>query len=518
MNDISHKNFLKDMYRDKLKIFLIIFSIFLLSRAAILASCVFIPSLDTGKMRWVSKYASITMPDKPARIYIGAKSFKKQKLKIYENQSFLQEVALDEDPTFFSVTLKGGSDTVEFVAEESVSPHAGGRSGQTKKKVSWELWYLGTDRDFKNLIGLGQGISVSGIHQLMRRPFEITFRNNLEESLIHHDALRYVGIVDSGYEWDGDTTKYHNIVWPFLYPFFSYLMKTMFPFLGTVWACVITNNLLFFFSLFFIYYLSTILTEDPMLSYLPVVFLAFHPFAVFLTSAFSEGAFILFLSMGLVLLVRKKYFSYAVVAGALSGIRIIGIISPFILVYDYFIIQKNKLTGANLLKVASLSLVSLWGLFSFMIYQKIKFDDFFAFVKAHEAWEKGAGSKMTVLFYSFAAYVRKMPNFLDPNALGLGLAVLIIIFCAYHLLARRKELSRVEHIFAVCSLCLVLIPLMTVKLSSIGRYTVVSFPVLILLSSAFRRADNIFAFLWLSFSACEAVFMTMLFSQKLHPF
>jgi hypothetical protein len=516
----------KERLLNKIKIFLIISIIFLLSKAVILSSCVFVKSLNQGKFRWAAKSSSVMLPYKFEKLYIGARADRKQKVKVYINDRFSQDIVLDEKPAFNTVTLNSGYsepyNKIEFVAEYGFIPRLLNENNIDNRELSWQLFYIGTDKDVNNFIHLMYpygSIETEGIHSLEIQSSPQEIKSVLEESLFRWDAVWYVSIIDAGYQTDGDYTKYQNIVWPYIYPAISIIVKNVLD-LSPLWAGIITNNLLFYISLFFIYYLSKLLINDTVLSYMPVILLSFHPFSVFLTSAFSEGAFILFTSISMIFLLRKKMFSYSIVAGALNGTRMIGVISPLFLIYDYFVIQKNKPNPTNIFKIGCLSLLSMWGLLSFMIYQKLRFNDFFINFKAAKAWYPVGGKKWSMLYETLANFFRNIENLLDPNILGTALTLFIIVFCTVYFLAKRKTLTRIEHIYILVSMGLLLIAIISQKKipDSAGRYTLASFPALILLCNLIGKDRSVFVLLWISFSALEMVIMTILFSQGLPPY
>jgi hypothetical protein len=432
---------------------------------------------------------------------------------------------LDTRPTFFTVTARNdivkSSNRVEFLADYGFVPSLVDKNNKDDRYLSWQLFNLSTEKNLKTSIenkhSLEEIIIMKGVYGL-----EIYYRNIfkssksvLENVLSHGDAGWYIGIISGGYEYDGDYTKEHNVAFPFIYPLTSYAIKEIFN-LSPLWAGVLTNNIMFFISLFIIYYLSKILIKDSALSFMPIVLLLIHPYNIFLTAAFSEGTFILLSAISIVFLLHKKYLSYSIIAGALNGTRVVGFIAPLILIYDYYIIQKNEFTGKSFLKLALLSILSCWGLFSIMVYHKIKFNDCFLLAKCEMAWHPQMGRGWGLFLEHISAYFNNIVNFLDPQTFGASFAFFIIIFCIVYFFKKRKALSRLEHISLLYALGFLLIPVVLFEdiPLGIGRYTLVSFPVFILIGNILRNRRGIMiALCWILFSVFELVLMTMLFSQ-----
>jgi hypothetical protein len=518
----------KDWWLDKLTVVLIISCLFLISKLIIISSILFIKVGPGEKFRWVSKTASVIVPYEFEDLYIEASSVKKQNVKVYINNRFAKTLVLDTQPTFFAITARNNvvesANRVEFLADYGFVPSLADKNNKDDRDLSWQLFNISTGKNLKRSVenknSLENIVIIKGVYGL-EKYYQSVFKSSkpvLEEVLSHWDAAWYIGIISGGYEYDGDYTKEHNVVFPYIYPLTSYVIKEV-SYLNPLWAGVLTNNIMFFISLFIIYYLSRILIKDSVLSFMPVVLLSIYPYNIFLTGAFTEGTFILLSSISIVFLLHKKYLPYSIIAGVLNGTRVVGIIAPLILIYDYFIIQKNEITRKSLLKLGLLSVLSCWGLFSIMIYHKIKFNDWFLLAKCQRAWHPEGGS-WSIFLEHIIAYFNNIVNFLDPNTLGTTLSFFIIIFCIFYFFKKRKSLSRLEHISLLYALGFLLIVFVLCKdiPDAIGRYTLASFPVFILIGNILSNRTSIMvALFWILFSVFELVLMTMLFSQWFCP-
>lgn len=509
----------RDLFFKRCKIFLIISGIFLVSRILIVNSILLVNIPIGAEFRWVSGASSIVLPYGVKSFFLKGSSPKKQMIGAYINNSFIKNIILDENPSFHYIEVGDAAlreeNEVEFHAESDFVPSQIDKGSGDNRKLSWMIYYVGTDADPReNLVA--QDMRSEGFYGLERYT---DIKSTLEKGLSKWDANWYVSIIEKGYEFNGDYTKQQNIVWPYIYPLVSRFIKELLK-CSSLWAGIIVNNGMFFISLFVIYFLSRLLIANGITSYIPVLLLSFHPFNVFSASAFSEGLFIFCLSMSIIFLVKGKYLRFAAVGGALNGIRIVGIVAPFILLYHFFVIQKNRYSSLNLLKATALSLASLWGIFSQMLFLRLKFNDPFVGFRTTSAWVPEGGRRWSIFFGNLHHYVSNIFHVFDPEILGTTIGFFIIFYCIYYFLVRRRCLTATEHTFILYSLCLVLVTVISQKEipPSIGRYTLACFPVLILLSYRLKNGPNIAVLLWLIFSVYSSTLLTMSFSKGLPPF
>ena len=463
--------------------------------------------------------SSIMLPYCVKSFFLKGSSPKKQMITVYVNDSFIKNIILDEKPSLHYIEIEDGAlreeNELEFRAESAFVPSQVDKSSHDNRSLSWTTYYIGTDTDPRNNLVV-QDMKSKGFYGLERYP---DIKSTLEKGLSRWDANWYVSIIENGYEFNGDYTKQQNIVWPYIYPLISRFIKELLK-CSSLWAGIIVNNGMFFMSLFVIYFLSRLLIADSITSYMPILLLSFHPFNVFSASAFSEGLFILCLSISIIFLVKGKYLPFAAFGGALNGIRIVGVVAPFILLYHFFVIQKNRYSPLNLLKATALSIASLWGVFSQMLFLRFKFNDAFAGFRTTSAWIPEGGKRWSIFFDDLHYYVNNILRVFDPQILGTTIGVFIIFYCIYYCLVRHRHLTATEHTFILYSLSLLLITVIPEKEipPSIGRYTLTCFPVLILLSYRLKNGPNIAVLLWLIFSVYSSVLFAMSFSKGLPPF
>lgn len=511
-----------------IRTFIVISAVFLLSRLLMLSSIVFIKtgplSPDTRSFKWAATEAVIHIPHRFSRVLLNGSCYDTQDIQVYLNNNHVCTLTINEKPSYYFFDTGGccteGNNELRLCIE-SISPLADNSS------KAWKLWDIRTDADIscdilksQNLL-FSQQIKTAGLSRTEHTPGRTSLEEVLRIGLSKWDANIYSRLLESGYEYDGDNTVMHNIVFPYLYPLASYAAyRTVFN--SPLWSGVAVNNLMFFIAMFFFYRISKIITGSEYKAVIPVILLAFNPFGVFLLSAFSEGMFILFLLICINLLHQKKYALFSLFAGALSAIRVVGIIAPLVFITDYFLIQKNKPTVKSIFKTASLSIASAWGIVTFMAYSGLKFNDFAAMFRNQQAWTPGSPSPAYLLKHVVEPLLNA-GNFMEPRILGMGTALFILALCAVFIIRNRKKASRLEYILAVFSVLLMLVPMVFYSRAAnihdaMGRYTLVAYPSVALACKnlhGFRLAS---VMLWVAFSVFGLVLMTMRYAWGLTPY
>jgi hypothetical protein len=508
--------------------FFIVLIIFFITRLVIISSIVFIKqsplSPDCTSYKWASENVFITLPYKFTRMYICADAPDTRRVRVYLNDDLLDDIVLTAKTDMYCVNANPKSlKETNQIRLAAYIPDA-----HTKEKDRlWRLCDIRTDKNInksilkeQNLL-FTQKIKTLGLSGSKIEDSGDGLKNTLLQGLSKWDANIYAGIINGGYSYNENNIVKQNIVFPFMFPLAGYLFKLV---LGcdAVWAGVAVNNLMFFLGLLFIYYLSRQLIEDEPICYLPIILMCVHPFSVFLVSAYSEGLFILIASISIYVLYKRKYKLFPLFAGMLSAVRIVGIVAPAILVYDYFVIQKNKFNIKNIVKTGALSALSLWGILVFMAYSAIRFNEPAAMFKNQNAWTPGKINAKYMLKHLTEPFVNA-GSFMEPEILGMGIAVAVLLFSFWFIIKNRATISRLEYILAVASLAFMLVPLIFYNKSesihpAMGRYTLLSFPVFILVFSRgdIKKIPGII--LYTIFSVFTLVLMTARFSWGLTPY
>lgn len=309
---------------------------------------------------------------------------------------------------------------------------------------------------------------------------------NLTNLRVHWDSFWYLKIIDQGYEYiPGELASiaffplYPALIWTFS------INQMIDPALiGWVISTIALGIGLVF--------LNKLVKEfHPNLEPLQVVILLLiFPTAFFLNSVYTESLFLTLSIIFFYFLFKKQYFLAAIFLSLASLCRINGLflLIPFLFEYLRDFGLKNFI-NVNLLSIP----VSLVGITSFMFYQYLKFGEPLAFFKAQMQWGRG----FTLNPEHF--------NFVTPASFAnLGtdlLFILISIVCGVLLL-------RVRVSYAAYVLASIIMAVSTGTLMSVSRFSLILFPIFILLASFKNRG---FQFGWQLISILLLAIYTTLF-------
>lgn len=288
---------------------------------------------------------------------------------------------------------------------------------------------------------------------------------NLINLRVHWDSFWYLKIVEKGYEYiPGNLASiaffplYPSLIWIFS------IAQTINPaligwFISTITLAV---GLIFFYKLVNQFHSHI----DPLE---PIKLLLIFPTAFFLNSLYTES---LFLSLSIIFfyyLFKKQYFLAAIFLSLASLCRINGLFLLIPFLFEYFSnFGLKKFINVNLLSIP----IALLGIISFMFYQYLKFNQPLAFFKAQMEW----GRRFTFNQEHF--------NFVTPSsyanfATDLSFFILCIISGIL--------LLRIRASYGIYVLATTLLAVLTGTLMSISRFSLILFPIFILLASFKNR-------------------------------
>ena len=461
----------------------IIFIIFLISRLLVMGSIYFSHNnpINIIYFRWFSNNAKIEVPFQINNLIIDVVSPQEQNIKLFFNEELLTEFKLVQGRYTQFFEFKNNKKDNNLIRLESdfvfIPPN-------DPRELSYQVYnmYINGDLSKNLIINLN---NTQGIHGREIHPKELkSIKQTLREGLKKWDASWYTSIIEKGYQWDGDTTRSQNKAFLYLFPFLSYLLK-IFTGLDSFVVGVIVNNLMVFISMILLYFISYLNTEDKMKSYTGVILLAFNPFAVFTVSSFCEGTFMAATAFSILFLYKRRYGMFAIAGGAMNATRQNGLIAPIVLIIDYFFIEKNKVNLKNIIKILFYSLLSLWGFIIDLLYNKIKFNDFFATYNAHRAWGTIGGEQSMRIFFD---YIFTPFNFkvLDPNFISVVLLYTIVIFTIIYIAKNKFIINRLDKIlllFCYGILSLIVIAVMPkTNPNTLGRLILTLFPILAIIA------------------------------------
>lgn len=277
----------------------------------------------------------------------------------------------------------------------------------------------------------------------------------------HFDGVHYLKLAQYGYVDIG--TQAFFPVYPILINFTHNLFNLDYISAGrllsfmALWAAVI--------CLFYLFEKKSLTVALALLVF---------PTGFYLACVYTESLF-LFESLLFFLLVKqKKLFWAAVIAGIASGTRIVGSMLMFSLLIELWPkIRERKLYSAALL------LISLTGLLSYTYFLKVFFDDPLMFIHVQSMFGSGRTSGDLVMLpqviYRYLRIFATVPlvTFVLQRAV-FEFVMYGIFFYLLWITWRRLPLSWSTYIFAS-----LILPALSGTLSSIPRYSLVMFPMLI---------------------------------------
>jgi Gpi18-like mannosyltransferase len=288
------------------------------------------------------------------------------------------------------------------------------------------------------------------------------------------DTYWYLDIVKNGYYLKTDNTLSNVVFFP-LYPFLIKIVGTIL--LGNyVLAGWIISMLALLGACAFFYKLAKEFHPeiDPEA---PILLMLVFPTAFFFNVVYTEALF-LFLTVATFYYVFKKNFY---LAGALAFLGALthsnGVFLALPILWEIWRIHGWKsIFTAKIFPVFFAPI----GMLSFLLYDYVKFHDLFLFFKIESAWGR-----------SFSINWDHFSLFSHPSIVNMGIDIFFTLFILAVIFLVYKKISA---LYAAFMSLTVLAALTSGTLMSIGRYSLVLFPVFILLASI---KDKTFQQVWI---------------------
>lgn len=322
------------------------------------------------------------------------------------------------------------------------------------------------------------------------------------------DGVHYLTIIEKGYFGTG-----------LIQAFFP-----LFPILGRIVSFVLENNLMsalmisnFFAWLALVLFYVLLKQDFPKIRWLALFLLLVFPTSFFFGAVYNESLFLSLVLGGFLLVRRKKWFWASLVVVAASATRIVGIVMiPALLaeLWSQASSEKKKnlfvFLRNNYKKVLVILMGSL-GLSSYMFYLSQVFGDPLYFL--HLQNEFGAGRQSSLVLYPqvvwrylkilFTArpFGLKYFSYVQDFVVGIGgLSILLI------------SIKKIRPSYLVFAIGAFLIPTLTGTFSSMPRYTLVCFPIVIWLAAQLKNKPKL-SFLVMTSSILLLILNTILFIQ-----
>ncbi len=254
------------------------------------------------------------------------------------------------------------------------------------------------------------------------------------------DSSWYQKIATTGYEY-ADDLKQHSVAFFPLYPLVTRgLMSLGIPFAT---AATIVNNLAFLGALLVLYNWVKERQTVNTAKWATAV-LAWCPFSLFGTVAYTEGMFLLLSTAALQAFDKKQYIKAGILGALTTATRITGVplIPAFLLVA-----WKRRSTLAY-----GAGIAASVGLLAYMLYCAVQFGEPLAFVRAQRGWQawNGKGWEGWINLFTQELILRK-----GASTAFFAVTKIVMFFGGGYILWRmRSHLPRVAVIYGFCSLAM----------------------------------------------------------------
>jgi Gpi18-like mannosyltransferase len=277
------------------------------------------------------------------------------------------------------------------------------------------------------------------------------------------DSYWYLDIIQNGYYLKQDNTLSNVVFFP-LYPTLMKIVGTIF--LGNfILAGWLISSVSLVLACAFLYRIVCEFHPD-VDPELPVLLMLVFPTAFFLNVVYTEALF-LFLTTGCFYYTLKRKFWYAgffALFGALTHSNGVFLALP-ILWETVRLYEWKALFTWRLLPVALAPL----GMAAFLVFDYVKFHDLMLFFKIESAWGR-----------SFSINYDHFSLFSHPSIINMGIDIVFTILIITAVVLVYHRLSRMYAVFMSLT---VFAALSSGTLMSIGRYSLVLFPLFILLAT-----------------------------------
>lgn len=319
--------------------------------------------------------------------------------------------------------------------------------------------------------------------------------------LLRWDAGWYLKIATEGYSYNGDNMVQQPVVFYPLYPLLSKVVATVLS-ISEGASLIIVSNIAIVLAIPLVFKFIRESHGDQVAFY-GVAALCFFPGSLFFSAGYTESLALLLIVSFFLLLRQQRYLLAACLAGLAVATRSTGLL----LLLPLSIELWRKFSGdpKQLVRLAApCLLLATSGMWLYMIYLWAAFNSPLAFVRNTRAWKSGAaveGGLFGVLTLQPFHHLADILYGPDPNTLSSWFFVLFMTL----LIVFRKWLPLSLWIY---SLGAFLLPYLTVSgdvgFVSFTRYSVMAFPVFIILGELFKRR------MWMGLSVL-GLFSAMLF-------
>jgi len=283
------------------------------------------------------------------------------------------------------------------------------------------------------------------------------------------DASWYLKIAEKGYKKTSFTAE-SPANWVF-FPLYPLLTKALGAVTGSyLIAGLVISNLSFFVSLILLGSLAKSLGQSPEQARNAMWLLALFPTSYFFISPLTEALFLALILAAFLALQKDRLIASGVLMMLAAACRPTGLL--ILPAFALALFEQKKLLSRN--GIIALALSPL-GALVFMGYLYNLTGNALAWFYNQAAWGRGQGSINTIL----SSLISNPQQLMVPwNFIALNTAAVLLALWASVILFRRKQLS-----YTVLILVPLLVPLFTGTLQSACRFSMVLFPIYLVLGT-----------------------------------
>lgn len=343
----------------------------------------------------------------------------------------------------------------------------------------------------------------SGLQEIEISLYKIPFARDLRALALRGDGGWYFGIAREGYEHRPfDASAQHN--WAFfpLYPLLVRLVTTLTG--DPLPTGVALSNLFLLLALCLLHKTTLAWGFDEADADRAILYIACYPMSYFFSLFMTESLFLLLTVWSFYAARRERWWLAGVLGALASATRLSGILLLPILLILYWQQHGKRLSRS----VLWLFLIPS-GLLAFTLYLYSITGNAFAFRDVQGAWARRPGLFLLPL-YEYIKDPLNIAQSWDFRLMNFAAAMLVFV-CAFILIKRR------EWSLGLYTLASVILPLSSSQLQSTARYSLVIFPVFIVLAVAGRtpRADRTILVLFVTLLSLMTVLFAAHFSLAL---
>lgn len=325
-----------------------------------------------------------------------------------------------------------------------------------------------------------------------------------------YDAGFYLGIATSGYHTLHDPAVWgNNFVRAAFFPAFPILGKIIFSItkhleIDIRTTLLMVNSLLTIGISIFLFKIAEIIRNKEYALKTVIYFLIF-PFSFFLICPYSEAILAFFTAGFFYYLIKKNYFVASLFAAGASASRFVGVIFPVILICYYLEENQWKIKKINP-KIILISLIPFAGLFAYMFYQHLVFNDWLYFYKMQKVWRSHFDINIfsTVWHNFLEIFQHDIFNYRRFNEVGS-----IILFTILGVITFFK----IKKSFGIFIFLSIAIPLLTQSVDSFNRFVVPMIPAFLALG--FISKNKVLEFAYVFISILFLALYTIMFTHSM---